>query len=640
MSDGSGSYAVPPEQLTLMNPETWARMFLASASKREKFCAFCYDWSIILSIGIQFALIIFFLAVDPNTLKTGYAMNTSMSILLILFEFVQLIVIICAHIGMMKELLALYVRPVKIWNIYVSSLLCFSALYFTYFCYDRKSFNLDGYAPDKLDDDNPDQIPDNDVQTYNDIPTIFCFFIYFSGAIMTSTGFGDISPATWYSQMSTNCQMLIGTVYHVGVFGLTLAHFRSFQKLSAEEEEKRKNNKSVLSHVMSMVDKLQLAKRIKNVHPWLDTFRRFCVRHLALFSIAFQTLITLLLFAIPGDPFEALTSADGSRYQIKIAIIILMVVLQTFLFITVIFVSFRLVRAINNKDLSANFLVQSYIATALLFGGIYFILFAATPHHQFSRSADFDMSIFEVLYIFIHFSLTVMTTTGFGDIYARGVIARWFVLIEMLVSILYNAVIIGLGTSQLIDMQSAEAEQEFNKLRGESLEGSPRNARDQQFFGDDENHREFSDSRHDEDIPSIEPGFEISAQDINEAESETSSENGVEMTQQPKKINNNKNITRIIINDEDYESEDEALKRDVEAALRDHSEDFDEEDITSVNDTNNTDESSLRYDDNNNNDFSRISDDDDDDEDDDDDDADYDSIDRHEAALGPNIHQR
>ena len=78
---------------------------------------------------------------------------------------------------------------------------------------------------------------------------------------------------------------------------------------------------------------------------------------------------------------------------------------------------------------------------------------------------DFSTSIFSVLYIFIHFSLTVMTTTGFGDIYARGVIARMFVLVQMLVSILYNAVIIGLGTSRLIDMQSAHAEQEFSRMK-------------------------------------------------------------------------------------------------------------------------------------------------------------------------------
>jgi hypothetical protein len=42
-----------------------------------------------------------------------------------------------------------------------------------------------------------------------------------------------------------------------------------------------------------------------------------------------------------------------------------------------------------------------------------------------------------------------------------------FVLIQMLISILYSAVIIGLGTSQLIDMQAAKAEADFKKKEAE-----------------------------------------------------------------------------------------------------------------------------------------------------------------------------
>jgi len=48
-------------------------------------------------------------------------------------------------------------------------------------------------------------------------------------------------------------------------------------------------------------------------------------------------------------------------------------------------------------------------------------------------------------------------------VYARGVVARLFVLTQMLISILYSAVIIGLGTSQLIDIQAQKAEKEFKE---------------------------------------------------------------------------------------------------------------------------------------------------------------------------------
>ena len=51
--------------------------------------------------------------------------------------------------------------------------------------------------------------------------------------------------------------------------------------------------------------------------------------------------------------------------------------------------------------------------------------------------------------------------TGFGDIYARGFIARMMVSTEMIVSIIYQIVIIGLGLSLLIQRQDNIAIKEF-----------------------------------------------------------------------------------------------------------------------------------------------------------------------------------
>ena len=496
MSSSSRGYAAPTEQQSaaLFDSERWNKLVLTTASSRERLTAFAYNNSLLFTATLQLAVVILFLIVDPHTLQTGYAMNVPMSLVLCFLEVVQLVFILAAHSGMMKELLALYVRPTKIWNIYVSTLICYTALYFTCFCYDRGSFNVDGYAPDSTPD-SAGGLPDTDTQNYNDVPTLFVFFLYFSAAIMTSTGFGDIAPAKWYTQFFSNSQMLVGMMYHVGVFGLTLSHFRQFQKMSEEERERRKRLKeqedpSMLTSVMLAVSNLQLARRIREVHPVLDDVRRWCIRHLFWVTAISSILITLLLYAIPGgDPFATLTTADGSAYNIKIAVLTVMVFLESLLAIVVVFVSFRLVRQINSTELSANFLIQSYLSTALLFGGIYFILYAATPHHQFSRRFDSQTSIFEVLYIFLHFSFTVMTTTGFGDIYARGVIARAFVLVEMLVSILYNAVIIGLGTSQLIDLQSAEAEKKFKEVKAEvthSRQASLSSELDLQNVEDDE----------------------------------------------------------------------------------------------------------------------------------------------------------
>lgn len=94
---------------------------------------------------------------------------------------------------MFGELQALYVRPTKIWNIYLSTIITFSAIYFSVFCFNRESFLVDGYSINgQPDQPEVDGSMGSDEQTYNDVPTVFCFFMYFSGAIITSTGFGQL----------------------------------------------------------------------------------------------------------------------------------------------------------------------------------------------------------------------------------------------------------------------------------------------------------------------------------------------------------------------------------------------------------------------------------------------------------------
>lgn len=355
-----------------------------------------------------------------------------MGFFVVLLQFCQVSVLLLGHMGMARELTALYVRPGKIWNMYLSVVLGFSAMYFTFFCFQRSSFQVDGYAADAADDvdtTDPDDTPYEDLQTSNNIFTIFVYFCYFSGAIITSTGFGDIAPTLWYSQAFTNIQMLLGTMYHVGVFGLTLSHFRTFQKVQAINESSKKDQPIFTGRAMSFFVRLfyrfvsiPWVARIRS-HPRTNMFKRFCIKYLVLVCVIFQTLNTVLLLSIP-DPFRPLEPGDDG-YESKVVVLTFITIFQTAMFIGVMYISIRLVKKINNADITPGFLIQSFLATALLFGGIYFVLFAATPSHQFSKHNAFELSVFEVLYVFVHFSFTVMTTTGFGDVYARGIIARW-----------------------------------------------------------------------------------------------------------------------------------------------------------------------------------------------------------------------
>ena len=191
--------------------------------------------------------------------------------------------------------------------------------------------------------------------------------------------------------------MLLGTMYHVGVFGLTLSHFRTFQKV-AESREAAARAAGTLNAGLIMGAWAKFAAL-----PWVVAFRahrytnaakRFVVRHLVLVCLVFQTLNTLLLLSIP-DPFRSLSSGDEG-YARKTVVLCFITLFQTGMFIGVMWISIRLVKKINNAEITAGFLIQSFLATALLFGGIYFVLFAATPNHQFSHHTAFDLSVFEV----------------------------------------------------------------------------------------------------------------------------------------------------------------------------------------------------------------------------------------------------
>ena len=65
--------------------------------------------------------------------------------------------------------------------------------------------------------------------------------------------------------------------------------------------------------------------------------------------------------------------------------------------------------------------------------------------------------------------MTAMTGTGFGDIFARGVLSRLVASVEMLVSILYTCVIMGMGMLYLCEQMDHKATQEL-QAKGQRLQ--------------------------------------------------------------------------------------------------------------------------------------------------------------------------
>lgn len=544
-----------------------------------------------------------------STMKPISGTSRHVLILVVSLQTAQLAL---AHVAMVREVASMkMLRPIKLWSMYISVLMCYASFYFLIFALSRESFVLMGYEADKEEgegkDAEPVPSPSNESElsnttVYNDSLSVYIFLLYFSATIITSTGFGDIFPVEWHSEMTVNSQMLIAMIYHSGVFGISLHHFlqqqkhrkrlqdaedariAAMKKRQQERELRRRRRElmrqaarrsmassscvssgmstprmrlvatpadaaaglahagdfpsSVDSHAMhgtplssdsedashhphsshpSLLSSLHPAhfatprlsrEQSEEVHfephspypmsssddssdmvnlaaisslpaqvssteelaqtlapdlhirapdtvlpqmgwwlrlkqsPGFERLRRWVLRYLLLVALALQILAGSLMFLL-RDPFTGLNPVEGSNYYAKIAVLVLACLLLLVQLVLNTAISLRLlnkiaggteiavlnsrgevVTRIPKQTVSGSFLAQSYISTILVFSSLYFFIFAFMPTHEFSISKHFDVGVVETWWTFLYFSTTCMSGTGFGDIYARGVLSR------------------------------------------------------------------------------------------------------------------------------------------------------------------------------------------------------------------------
>ncbi len=92
--------------------------------------------------------------------------------------------------------------------------------------------------------------------------------------------------------------------------------------------------------------------------------------------------------------------------------------------------------------------MQSFLATAVLFGGVYFLMYLIDTS-MFVLPLD-SPSIGLLIFNFVYLSLVIQTTTGYGDIHPASY-GRIAVTIQELVSVLYFCVILGLGLAHIAE---------------------------------------------------------------------------------------------------------------------------------------------------------------------------------------------
>jgi hypothetical protein len=490
--------------------DTLLRNLIPNKTRRTKFCLLAYNYQLYFTALNWLLLILVLSTTEPDLLQTTQEIPAgahSYASSAILFQVFWLL---CGCAGLATEVSRMIVRPNKVALMYVATFCSYAMIYLILFAAQRADFLVAGYEPSTLILSNSTDTSTTtgvsgqyigDVSNVNNWASVSIFFLYFSITIQTNTGFGDISPTRYYTMMFVNSQMMIGITYHMGIFALTLSHFKTMakndkqHKLLIEQEQQRieelqqhiLHNEELENHAVdggnngyNLLDinystqKKQQKLRLWSLlpcfhyfhthqHPFLRFLRHFIAHYILLVSILLQSIAISIIWALP-DPLTSVSDLPDSAVHLRIIILAFVGLILFFQFLLVLTVSIRLINNINSNDLKLSFLAQSYFSTALFFSLLYFVLFTATSSHEFSIEKTHEIDQFSVLSQFMYFSVTAMSGTGFGDIYARGVGSRIAVAAEMLVAIIYQCVIIGVGLSILIEKADEESAERFKTL--------------------------------------------------------------------------------------------------------------------------------------------------------------------------------
>ena len=265
--------------------------------------------------------------------------------------------------------------------------------------------------------------------------------LYLSISIMTTVGFGDVYPSQWYGKIIAISQMVMGLLYTTGIFGIGLDHFRTV----------------LMANTARPIHQLPFTPwlvSLREKYPRINWLRKFFVRNLLLTTAIIQILLMCFLLAAYGHDQNIFDSSPEVA-----AVNFICIFLEFILFVVIVFSSFRLVRSINTSAVSLSFLLQSYLSVTLLFGGVFFTIFLFAGQGSYilrSFNDSTSTTVPKALGEFIWFSFVVMSTTGFGDVVPVNTAARIFVAMEMLISVFYLIIVLGIGMARTMHAWNRE----------------------------------------------------------------------------------------------------------------------------------------------------------------------------------------
>ena len=375
-----------------------------------------------------------------NNICTQYHYQNAVAVFT-LFHLFSFIVIIMGTALLWFELSHHIVKPAHLTWMYFAIIVHYASWYNFIFAITADSmYVLGNYTSDT-----------GSLDPSSDLANRGILHLYTSISVMTTVGLGDVYPIQWYGKIIAITQMIMGLLYTTGIFGIGLEHFRKTLNATTSTTSGGNSSNIVNRNTHSIV------KSIRDKYPRLEQIRKFLVNQLFLVTAGLQIILMCLLIAVYGHDTSIF---DTSSPQVS-GINALCIIIEIVLFLIISLASLRLINH-NKNDVSLSFLLQSYLSVILLFSGIFFTIYLLAGENSFILNSfnnnsynNADSTIPKVLGEFIWFSFVVMSTTGFGDVVPIHTAARIFVSIEMLLSIFY--MIIVLGIAMLRTMQSWNA---------------------------------------------------------------------------------------------------------------------------------------------------------------------------------------
>ncbi|SPQ95931.1 unnamed protein product (mitochondrion) [Plasmodiophora brassicae] len=388
-----------------------------------------------ITVSWQLLMLACIANVNPDAFTDDRPRNAGVEATCWIMEIILAVTNVLANLSAAKSIQTSFVSITTLIRLYVATTISFAGLYLACYLVDEDSFRLDL---------GPSQRSPID---------IWMILWYFSFTTQSTSGFGDIVPRQFVSQVLTSLQMLSSVVYSVAIFAVGTTYIRIKKELHAQAVQADANHRRSHNMSASHIDFDSIAERIsEGMESYIPHYRTWgtWLRRVPLLITCSTLVLCLVIVLVSRLDFHDIAKPSAKLVLTALCILLL----QIINLIVVIVTSFVLVRKINAEDVTPEFLFQSYLSTALLFAGMYFTVYVIEgprSFHLVATDLEAGSNIGQLVFHFGYFALSAQTGCGFGDIFPTSPSTRVLVAFHLLVSMIYTAIILGLGLSHLVD---------------------------------------------------------------------------------------------------------------------------------------------------------------------------------------------